>query len=57
MDEGRKHQQRLLFNACESGDFDAVKRIVEANEKAGDEWNMVEIKPDEQQYAMNKSYP
>ena len=41
IDELRKIQQNLLFNACEKGDLEMVKKIVEENKKAGDDWNMV----------------
>ena len=39
LNDARKVQQQLLFIACEKGDLEEVKRIVDANEKAGDEWN------------------
>ena len=41
IEELRKVQQNLLFNACEKGDLDMVKKIVEANKNAGDDWNTV----------------
>jgi hypothetical protein len=46
LDQLRKIQQNLLFNACEKGDVEMVKKIVEENKKAGDDWNMVAIRPD-----------
>jgi hypothetical protein len=39
LEQARKVQIGLLFNACELGDYDEVFKIVEANEAAGDEWN------------------
>jgi hypothetical protein len=33
-----------LFCACEAGNLDEVKKIIEENKAAGDEWNMVEIR-------------
>jgi len=32
----------LLFRACECGDLAEVKRIIEANQKEGPDWNTVE---------------
>lgn len=39
LESARKVQIGKLFNACEMGDYDEVVKIIEDNEKAGDEWN------------------
>ena len=52
IDEARTAQKELLFQACEYGDLDRVKEIIEANKAAGDDWNYFDQRD---RYAYNMS--
>ena len=39
MNKARKKQQLLLINACEKGDLEEVKKIIQFNKDVGKKWN------------------
>lgn len=40
LDRAKKNQQQLLLQACEKGDLEDVRNIIETNKKAFADWNM-----------------
>ena len=39
LEQYKKEQQNLLFNACERGDLEEVKKIVENNRRTNEDWS------------------